>query len=408
MTTTFEERIKEAVEQIAAEAVVSDLAFAEIERRIAHARPRPTRLMAMAAAAAVVVAVAAIAMVARGGRPDEGSVAAGFERLTFDFEGGIGDALEPVGWEVSGLDQGYQVRAVDDRAHGGRWSARVALVGRPVIDGAGALERCVPAGEAAGKQVRLSGHIATDGVTGGGATLSMRRLDEDGNRVASGDTRSQPIVGTNDFTPVETVLDVPDGTSRLCLLAMLDGGGVAWFDDLTLELTGLASGDQSSGKLVTTFANLGFEDGVRANGAPVAWEMSGWPAYRLETTSDDPYRGAVAGRLRSDQPGYDAAGYAALCTSDDRWVQPGRLSVSAWLRPAISDGVSYLNLRVYVPAEGRKPREARTPKGGIDGTGPWGRHEVSIDVPAGASLVCFDVILGGTGMVDIDEVKPSR
>ena len=404
MTVSLEQRIRDAVEALVSEAEVSEGAFAEIERRIAaEGRGRARRLRLAAVAAVLVFATTGLIALKGNGR-DEGSVASGFEKLSFDFEGGAGDIREPVGWTVGGLDEGFQVRAVDDRARSGRWSARVAQVGRPVIDGGGLLKRCLPARGIAGRQVQLTGYIATEGVAER-AAFWLVATDEDGRAaLTAGAPHADGLMGTNDFTSVAVVADVPTSATELCVIGRLDGAGTAWFDDVTLEVLGPA--EKRVEREPRAFTNLDFDGGVTALGRPRGWRLFGRPAYQLETTVDDPHRGPAAGRLRSDQPGYDAAGTAETCSEEDDWVQAGSVTVTAWLRPIdIADGTAYLKLTAY--GDGDDYQEA-TAMDRLSGNGPWRSQRLSIEVPRGTEGVCLQLVLTGAGAIDIDEVELSR
>lgn len=94
----------------------------------------------------------------------------------------------------------------------------------------------LPAAEVAGKQVRLSGLIRTEGVNPGNAAFWFTVEDRQGefHTADSGHAASR----TTPWREYEAVIDVPSDAVRVMFGIELAGGGTAWFDSLSIEVNG--------------------------------------------------------------------------------------------------------------------------------------------------------------------------
>jgi erythromycin esterase-like protein len=101
---------------------------------------------------------------------------------------------------------------------------------------AGAAIGFLPAGEAAGKHLRLSGWIRTEKV-GYGAGLMTGSLGPGGKPLASVNLRGAPK-GDTPWKRYSVEVDVPREAVTLVFAAMVGGAGAAWFDGLSIELDG--------------------------------------------------------------------------------------------------------------------------------------------------------------------------
>ena len=101
-----------------------------------------------------------------------------------------------------------------------------------------------PVSRAAGKKVRYSGYIKTDGVTRGFAGLWWR-VDGPSGVLAFDNMQSRGVAGTTDWTRYTIELPVDASVKNINLGALLPGNGTAWFDGLTIELDGEPFTDSS-------------------------------------------------------------------------------------------------------------------------------------------------------------------
>ncbi len=102
-----------------------------------------------------------------------------------------------------------------------------------------------PVKDAAGKKVRFSGYIKTQGVTRGFAGLWWR-VDGASGVLAFDNMENQGIKGTTDWKRYEIELPVAADATNINFGAILPGDGTAWFDDLSVELDGVPYTDKSN------------------------------------------------------------------------------------------------------------------------------------------------------------------
>ena len=104
--------------------------------------------------------------------------------------------------------------------------------------GNGHFEPLVPIARAAGKKVRYSGFIKTEGVTRGYAGLWWR-VDGPSGVLAFDNMQTRGVTGSTDWARYTIELPVDATVKNINFGALLTGGGTAWFDDLTIELDGV-------------------------------------------------------------------------------------------------------------------------------------------------------------------------
>src|SRR4029434_4846531 len=92
-----------------------------------------------------------------------------------------------------------------------------------------------PIDRAAGKRVRYSGYIRTEGVTRGFAGLWWR-VDGPAGVLAFDNMQDRGVKGTTDWTKYTIELPVDPSVKNINFGALFPGDGTAWFDGLTIEL----------------------------------------------------------------------------------------------------------------------------------------------------------------------------
>ena len=187
-------------------------------------------------------------------------------------------ALEIVQHFVQRYDTVY-VAAVRDA--GGRIPKRaVAATGS-----FGVATGTFPVTRAAGKTVRFSGHIRTEGVTTGYAGLWWRVDGATGRRALAFDNMStRGATGTADWRPFTIELRVDTSATNINFGMLLPGNGTAWFDDLRIELNGEAFTDSS-------MFDFGFES------ASLRGLHTGSGAYRVTLDSTVAHSGRQSLRM---------------------------------------------------------------------------------------------------------------
>ena len=88
-----------------------------------------------------------------------------------------------------------------------------------------------------GQRVRYSGFVRTLNVQSDGAALWLRADGPPGG-TAFDNMSSRRILGTRDWTRFEVVLDIPESAIGLAFGFFLSGPGIAWVDDLAIEIVG--------------------------------------------------------------------------------------------------------------------------------------------------------------------------
>jgi erythromycin esterase len=159
--------------------------------------------------------------------------------LDLDFEAGecIG------GWRVPTTDRGPFEAGMDRAQHrSGKQSGKIRYAGEGVWTeslGSGGLAQAFPAADAAGKRVRFSADVRTEGVTVGSAGLFWTAFDESFKTVAAANTTPQGPKGTTPWTRHTLEVDVPAETRTVFFGVRLAGNGTAWFDAVAIEVDGV-------------------------------------------------------------------------------------------------------------------------------------------------------------------------
>jgi len=191
-----------------------------------------------------------------------------------------------------------------------------------------------PVPVAAGRHVRFSGYIKTEGVQRGFAGLWFR-VDGPGGIQFLDNMSVRGPRGTTDWNKYEIVVDVPYGATGISFGVLHPGDGTAWFDSLTVEVDGVPYRDDSR-------FDFGFESStpkgfyVGGNGYSVGIDrstaQSGWQSLRSKYLglSGDYLFGlcsAVIDHMTAARDSYLAAGYSEW---DADWaIQNARIVAQA-------------------------------------------------------------------------------
>jgi erythromycin esterase-like protein len=128
----------------------------------------------------------------------------------------------------------------------GEASRRIPARDVAAAPGFGVATGTFPVARAAGRTVRFSGYVRTDGVTTGYAGLWWRVDGAPGTAPLAFDNMStRGATGTADWRPFTIELSVPSSARNINFGMLMPGSGTAWFDDLTVELDGQPFADSS-------------------------------------------------------------------------------------------------------------------------------------------------------------------
>jgi hypothetical protein len=115
-----------------------------------------------------------------------------------------------------------------------------------LVPSAGLGTAAFPVTAAAGKHVKYSGYIKTEGVNRGWAGLWWRVDGEPGTPpLAFDNMQDRGATGTTPWTRYEIDLDVPANATHIYFGVLHEGNGDAWFDTLQVELDGVAYSDRT-------------------------------------------------------------------------------------------------------------------------------------------------------------------
>ena len=144
----------------------------------------------------------------------------------------LGQGISPPrGWTATGEapESAGMIRACDE-AHGGRCSARLSAgPGSGMI----VMVQTISAARYAGGRVVLAGWVKTEAAS---AAQLWLRVDAGRTVVAIDNMSDRPISSSTPWTEYRLVLDVPAGATALAFGLLLQGGGRAWVDDLSLTM----------------------------------------------------------------------------------------------------------------------------------------------------------------------------
>lgn len=125
-------------------------------------------------------------------------------------------------------------------------AARIPTSAVPATASFGVAVANFPVPRAAGKSIRFSGYIRTEGVTTGYAGLWWRVDGAPGQTLAFDNMSRRGATGTSDWRKFTIELPVADSARNINFGMLLPGNGTAWFDDLSVELNGEIFADTSA------------------------------------------------------------------------------------------------------------------------------------------------------------------
>jgi hypothetical protein len=138
------------------------------------------------------------------------------------------------GWMVSpDYAEDFEVGVDHAVAHGGKASTYIKSKPHATEASHATIGQRIKADAYRGKRVRLSGFLKTVNVTGR-ARLWMR-IDSEKGILGQDAMNDRALKGTTNWTKLEIVLDVPEGSAGVIFGLRLNGAGQVWMDDLRWE-----------------------------------------------------------------------------------------------------------------------------------------------------------------------------
>jgi erythromycin esterase-like protein len=237
-----------------------------------------------------------------------------------------------------------------------------------------------PVREAAGKHVRYSGYIKTDGITRGYAGLWWR-VDGDSGRLGFDNMEGRGPSGTTDWRQYTIDLPVAANARNINFGVILPGNGTAWFSDLTVELDGQ--------RYTASEPNLDVSRWPAAS--------SGGPGYGGQPDSTVTHDGHASLRIRYTPPSSGPQSFGvATGTFPVADAVGKRVRFSGYIKTdSITRGYAGLWWRVD-GASGTLMLDnmSRRP---VTGTTDWQRYDIDVEVSPGAKNINFGLLHPGDG-----------
>jgi TonB family protein len=219
-----------------------------------------------------------------------------------DFE-----SSTPKGFYTGG--HGYQVRLDNQVFHSGKQSLRMTYLPPPPDPGSfGVATGTFPVKDAAGKRVRFSGYIKTEGVTKGYAGLWWR-VDGSSGTLAFDNMNDRGVTGTTDWKRYEIELPVAGDATNINFGALFPANGTAWFDSLAVELDGVPYQAADSLNLDFELPLLDNAGGVRYESTTPLGFHAGGNGYEVRLDRDVFHSGQQSLRMKYGQGNNTAGGY---------------------------------------------------------------------------------------------------
>ena len=142
----------------------------------------------------------------------------------------------PLGWYLAGSKPAEYESGVDKQVQYNAHPSAYLRSKAAVSEGFGTLMQDFRAEQYAGKRVRLTAFVRSEGVQKW-AGLWMR-VDKGRDSVAFDNMQNRPITGRNEWREYSVVLDVPQNATGIFFGVLLSGSGEVWVNSVKLEAVG--------------------------------------------------------------------------------------------------------------------------------------------------------------------------
>jgi hypothetical protein len=143
----------------------------------------------------------------------------------------------PQGWYLAGSKPAEYESGVDPQAQYNSHPSAYLKSKEAAVDGFGTLMQNFRADQYAGKRVRFTAFVKSEGVQNW-AGLWMR-VDKGKESVAFDNMQNRPIKGTSGWQQYSVVLDVPQNATGIFFGVLLSGTGAVWMNSVKVESVGL-------------------------------------------------------------------------------------------------------------------------------------------------------------------------
>lgn len=142
----------------------------------------------------------------------------------------------PTGWYIAGSNPAEYEAGVDASAAYNNHSSAYLKSKNSAVDGFGTLMQDFSSDKYAGKRIRFSANVKSEGVQSW-AGLWMR-VDKQSTIMAFDNMQDRPITGTKSWQNYAVVLEVSQDATGIFFGALLTGTGSLWLNSVKLEVVG--------------------------------------------------------------------------------------------------------------------------------------------------------------------------
>jgi len=142
----------------------------------------------------------------------------------------------PTGWHLAGSKPADYESGIDKQAQYNAHPSAYLKSKTEVIDGFGTLMQNFRADQYAGKRMRFTAFLKSEGVQDW-AGLWMR-VDKGKESVAFDNMQDRPIRGSNGWREYAVVLDVPQNATGIFFGVLLSGSGEVWMNSVKVKPVG--------------------------------------------------------------------------------------------------------------------------------------------------------------------------
>lgn len=247
-----------------------------------------------------------------------------------------------------------------------------------------------PVEVAAGKRIRYSGYIKTQGITRKWAGLWWR-VDGKSGVLAFDNMQDRGATGTTDWKRYEIDMQVPKDATNINFGVLDSGDGSAWFDELSVTVDGEPYREKTS-------FDLDFE-----SSSPVGF-FTGGASYQIKVDKRFAHSGSQSLLMTYAPPQpVPKAGVATASFPAGSSVGK-RVRLSGYVKTRdVTQGFAGLWVRIDGPS-GVLAFDNMADRG-VTGTTEWERYEVELPVAAEATRVVFGAVFPANGTGWFDSLK---
>lgn len=325
---------------------------------------------------------------------------------------------EPQGWVLSGsAPEDFQVSLDNSIFTEGNSSALLQVDNPSVTDFDNLIQTVLPDAYR-GQRVRFSGDIKSEGSL---RLAPWMRVDGSNRQVLQFDnSNGRALIGTQEWIPFEIVLDVPEESVSILFGFMASGRGMAWIDNVQLEIVGedvpstneitgvntinAAFSSRYSVPLRTTLYGIDKQPYI-ATPLQSWFEAGSQPeAYTMDVDSAvlSPESGMPSLYIRGNTAEALGTGELVQTISAENY-QGRRVRLTVYLRGDDIRGqaMPFLSIDFGNSALAKAGAGSLT----LSGSQDWTPYELVLDVPDGVSYITLGVALKDAGTVWIGDVQ---